>query len=191
MAAVDFHVDVYGFKDLQESFGTKAVTRKIAATIGMRYIRRIHNAISDFVSSEYNIPGDLFDSLARADFLNPTIKGNVIESALVYRYKSINLAEYPYFWYWGNIEPIEGKKRKGRVHETSIRRATSKIVYGRHGFGGFTVKGYMVERKTEEKYPIVGVYGPSMAQLASYGFTYSPEVPRIVEELENYIIESI
>jgi len=186
-------VEIYGLADLKESLEGKKLKRDIPKGIGSA-TKTIHSALKFELAQKYNVSHNLDSVLVGKSVSNVTFGKNVMEGGLVYRWKPVDLAKFPYSWEWGNIPPLP-KKRKGKVHSVAVRRGSKKVVYGKSNHGGFTQKnGYfgtqMFERVSRERKPLRLLFGPSLSEMASRSLD-SPKVTKAIDDLVEYIIEVI
>lgn len=185
-------VNIQGLNELRESFNR--VPKDIAMGIGLA-TSRIQQALKHDIIGMYN----LNEAKINNAFVGTRTKSTVargkatIENSINIKQIPIDLAKYPYDWSWGNIDtPVSPmpKKRKGKVHSVSVRRGVVKVVYGKHQYGGFTQQNgrygtQMFERTSEERKPLRLVFGPSIADIVSWGIDHRGKLPTFDRELDN------
>lgn len=189
----NFKVEIYGLEDLKISLDGQRINKKIAQGVGL-FTKQLHGELKFEIAKKYNVPHNLDSVLMNKSTSQVTFGKNVIESGLVYKYKPVDLAKFPYSWEMGNIPPLP-KKRQGRVHSVAVRRGGKKVVYGKSKHGGFTQKNgrhgtQMFERIGRERKPLRLLFGPSLTEMVSRSLN-SDGVKRTMNELERYIIEVI
>jgi hypothetical protein len=152
--------------------------------IGMQQIQK---ALQQDITGLYHFsPLDFNRSLEQQQI---TVGTNSVTGEITYRNIHKNLAEFPYSSELGNIPPLP-KQKQGQVHSVSVRRGKVKVVYGKHGRGGFTRENgtygmQMFERITKARYPLRLVFGPSVVDTIKWGWNRPQMLPTVTKVIDN------
>jgi hypothetical protein len=195
MVRGNINIEIDGLSDLVATLNPKRINSDIAKGLGLA-TKTLHATLKHSISQTYNTSHNLDSVLVGKSISNVTFGKNIIESGLEYRYRPVDLAKFDYTWEMGNIPPLP-KKRQGRVHSVTVKRASGrKIVYGKSGNGGFTQKNsrygtQMFERMGKERKPLRLLFGPSLTDMVLKSLDTDPKVKKSLDAITDYIIEVI
>ena len=195
MSAVSIEFD--GINELKESFNR--IPKDIALGLGIA-TAKVQQALKHDLIGMYNFSESRFNNALVGSRTTSTVtRGkNLLENGIEFKQIPIDLAKFPYTWEWGNIPPLP-KKRQGKVHSVAVRRGNVKVVYGKYGYGGFTLKNgpygvQMFERISTDRFPLRLAFGPSIADTIMWGVNRPGTLPTFDKEADNmtqYIADQI
>jgi len=187
-----YSLRINGLDELRDKFNR--IPKELAAGVGYAALN-IERSLRFDIVTMYNLSESRFNNALEGSRTRSIVaKGkNVIEAGITFKQIPIDLAKFPYTWYRGNIPPLP-KKRKGRVHSVSVRRGQVKIVYGKYGLGGFTIRNgsygtQMFERASETKYPLELRFGPSIVNIVDWAIVHNnlPSFKKALDETTEII----
>lgn len=190
MASINLKLE--GLDSLRESLSKTTFDNKLKTTIGL-FSTQLHSSLRFAIKRTYAIDKSL-DSVLIGNSISITKRGEgFLENNLNYLDKNLRLAEFPLNTFMGNINP--SASIPGQVVQVSIRRGTSKIVYGRKGYGGFLRKrsenvkvNQIFERQTKRRKPIKPLYGIGLAKMARIMYDYDSDVQKVKNKLSTEIL---
>ena len=173
---------ISGINEIKQNINVSRIKKELAIGVGQA-AKLVHSELRSGVAQLYKAPGDLNSVLIGGSISDATFGKFVlknIEGAIEYKDKPIQLVKYYESSFMGNLPlPPLPKKKEGRVFKVEIRRGRKRRVFGRYKHGGFipnkdgtfTMGKIMLERVGKKRYPLVQLYGPSLAQLAQIIYT--------------------
>jgi len=187
------NISIYGLDEVKEYINPDRIKKELAIGVGLAVLQ-LHREIKHSIYTRYNVDQSKIDSaLSGRSSSTQTTGRNFIKDGLEYRSAHTDLAKFPYTWAMGNINP--GAKRQGKVHSVTVKRGTTKIVYGKEHRGGFTQKNgvrgtQMFERLGKSRLPLRLLFGPSVVQMVNTVYDYDPKVKEVLNNLEQTIIDN-
>jgi len=195
-------LSIFGLDDIKEYLNPDRINKSLAIGVG-EAVLQLHNALRTSVFQRYERPNDLNKALIRRNSIAETGRG-FIKDGLLYKDTSTNMASFPYTptiqsrlhplnlnKEWGNL--YESKPKKGLVHSASVVRRQTKVIHGKYKKGGFVVrksgKVVMLQRISQERYPVKGVYGLNLIDMALIRLASDNTVKHTLDRLELAILE--
>ena len=201
-----FAISISGIQELKEELGYKKLSPVIQHEIGIASLQ-LHNELKSSIFSRYNIDQNIIDSaLQNKSSSIMKFSKNIIEGGLIYKSSYVSLSKFPYKVEIGNIRV--NAKHTGRVHITSVKRNSYKLVKGKYWQGGFVPikkgvigsdkgawigpKGSVMLERTAEgrKAKLTLMFAPTINSMI-LGSLSTTSVEKALNKLETAIIEAI
>ena len=197
-------LDFFGLDEIKDYINIDRINKQLAIGVAETMLQ-FHSVMKHAVFTRYNPPNDLDKALLKSNSLQSTGK-DFIKYGLIYVAPVVSLSVFSSSsdFVMGNINM--GASKKGTVFSASVKRGSSKIVYGKQHYGGFIAgrtKGsftkYMYERmqqatwigsgKDRIRAPIRVLWSMDLVDMALYVYNNDAEVKKAISLVEETIIE--